>query len=93
MTIALSISFVCLFVIGLSKSPQDFSYVIKHGFLYTIGAGLSNGVTNMLGLVLVSEIIASFLLSTLILKEKFEKRQALGVILGGLAIVCLNIKL
>jgi drug/metabolite transporter (DMT)-like permease len=109
MTIALSISFVCLFIIGLLKSPKDFTYVLRHGFLYTLGAGLSNGVTNMLGLLLVSEIIAmpisiaspvragakiivSFLLSAIILKEKFEKRQVIGVILGGLAIVCLNIK-
>ena len=109
MVISLAISFICLFTVGIIKSPSDFTYVMRYGFVYTLGAGLSNGATNMLGLLLVSDlismplsiaspvrsgakIIASFFLSTLLFKEKLEKRQVIGVILGGLAIVLLNIK-
>ena len=105
MVVALGISAVILFVIGYAKDKKEISCLLKHGILYASGAGISNGITNLLGLALnllmpISlsspirsgvKILLSFLVSKFCFKEKFLKRQILGVLLGTLALVFLNL--
>ena len=107
MVITLGFSALCLFTIGLIREGRDLGYVMRHGALWGILAGCANGVNNLLGLLLnlvmaisisapvgaAARIIASFAISMLIFKERFEKRQLVGVILGGIAIVLLNLKI
>jgi len=105
MVITLAVSALCLFVIGVVRDRKDLGYIIKKGSLYAIGAGVSNGATNLLTLYVytllpisfVSPVsagiatIISFLISKLIFKEKFSKLQYLGVVLGGISLVLFNL--
>lgn len=107
MVITLGFSALCLFVIGFIREGRDFAYVIKHGAIWGALAGCSNGLNNMLGLILNlmmaisisapvkagARVIVSFVISMLIFKERFERRQIVGVILGGIALVLLNLKI
>ena len=89
---------------GVKKSEkEDLAYMIKYGTVYALGAGVANGLTNMLSMVVNtmiaisiaaplragSKIIISFLISTFIFKERFYKRQILGVILGAIGVILL----
>ena len=105
MIITLAFSFIALFVTGLIIEGRDLLYMLKNGNVLPALAGISNGVNNSLGLYLNTimaisisapvssgvKTIASFLISLLIFKEKFEKRQIVGVIIGGAALVLLNL--
>ena len=105
MIISLGLSAVILLIIGLAKDGRELKYIVKNGILYASLAGLSNGAANLLALVVNTmiplsiasptsagvKIILSFLLSKLIFKESFLKRQVAGIILGTLALVFLNI--
>lgn len=105
MIIALGLSGTILLVIGIKSEKDDLAYVIKHGTAYVLGAGVANGLTNMLIMVVNamiaisiaaplragSKIIISFLISTLIFKERFYKRQILGVILGAIGLILLSV--
>ncbi len=105
MTICLGISTAALFVAGMATDRQNFTYIIRHGFVWAMLAGLSNGVTNALGLILNTvmpislsypmrsgvKILFSFVISVVILREQFEKRQIVGVILGTAALIVLNV--
>lgn len=105
MIVTLGLSAIILFVVGLTRDGKDLGYILKNGGLYATLAGLSNGATNGLGLVINTlipislsspmkagvKIILSFLLSVLIFKEHFLKRQILGVLLGTIALVFLNL--
>lgn len=106
MIIALGISAVVLLVLGIIKDLNNFSIVLKYGTLYASGAGIANGISNMTGLIVnklmpVSlssplgaglKIIVVFMISKFLFKEKFLIRQIIGVFLGALALVLLNIK-
>ena len=107
MIIALGFSFVVLFIVGLCKDGRDLSYILRHGALYTLGAGVANGACNALGFVIFSlmpvslsspitaavKIIVSYFISRFIFREKFLKRQLIGILLGVVAVVFLNIKI
>lgn len=107
MVIALSFSTVMLLLIGLIKNKGDFVYVMRYGVLWTAGAGLSNGATNAMVIFLHTlmpislsspirvgvKIIMSFMLSVILYREKLQKKQIIGVALGALALVLLNIKI
>ncbi len=107
MVITLGFSALCLFVIGFIREGKDFLYVMRHGSVWGALAGCSNGLNNLLGLLLNlmmaisisapvkagARVIASFVISILIFKERFERRQIIGVALGAIAIVLLNLKL
>ncbi|MBQ9760352.1 MAG: EamA family transporter [Clostridia bacterium] len=106
MVIALAFSFCVLFAIGMKKDGADLKYVLRHGVPWTAAAGVSNGLTNAMVVFLYTlmpislsspirvgvKIIFSFALSVLIFREKFEKRQVVGVLCGTVALVLLNIK-
>lgn len=106
MVIALSFSGCVLFLIGLKQNHKDLQYVLKNGLLWTAGAGISNGLTNAMVVFLYTlmpislsspirvgvKILLSFVLSLLVFKERFEKRQIVGVLFGTAALIFLNIK-
>lgn len=105
MVVTLGVSALSLFIIGLVKDGKDLGYILKHGGLYSMGAGLSNGATNLLTLYVYTispvsfvspfsagvSILISFILSKIIFKEKFSKLQYAGVLLGGIALVLFNL--
>ena len=105
MVITLLISAVTLFTVGAVKDKRDMLTILKRGTPYAVGAGVSNGVTNMLSLavnmfVLISvstptraaiKTAISFALSVFVYKEKFMSRQIVGVVLGVIAVVFLSI--
>lgn len=106
MIIALGLSAASLFVIGIIKDGKNLPYIMKHGSLFASGAGLSNGANNFMSLwvntlmpVSLSspihaglKIVIVFIISKILFKEKFLKRQVGGVFLGAVALVLLNIK-
>ncbi len=105
MVVSLALSVIILFVLGVIKDRKDIKTILKNGSLYAICAGVSNGATNMLSMVINSliavslaapmsagvKIILSFLLSKYFFKENFLKRQVIGVGLGAVALVFLNL--
>lgn len=105
MIVTLGLSAAILFLLGLIKDGKHLKYTLKNGSLYAISAGLLNGACNLLGLIVNTmiplsiaasskagtKIILSFILSRLIFKEKFLPRQVVGVLLGALALVFLNL--
>ena len=51
MIVTLGFSAVTLLIIGCIKDFKNIGYIFKHGGLYSSFAGISNGMTNFLGLV------------------------------------------
>ena len=105
MVVSLGLSTIILVVAGIVKDKKDCLYILKKGSPYALGAGIANGMKNMLNnivhmMIAISisaptstgiSIVITFLLSCLVFKEKFLKRQIVGVILGAIAVVLLNI--
>ena len=105
MIVVLAVSAITLFIIGVIKDGKDLKDIFKHGFFYAAGGGLSNGLTNFLTLYVYTlvpisfaapmktgiQILLSFVIARLIFKEKYSKRQYLGVALGTIALVLFNI--
>lgn len=105
MVVTLAISTAISLAIGLYSDKKYCLQILKQCVPYAGAAGLANGGTNMLTMFvrtlipisIVSpttsgvKIIISFLLSCFVFKEKFLKRQIVGVILGGIAVVLLNV--
>lgn len=106
MILALGFSAVTLTVIGLLRDKGRCLTILKQGSPYACCAGLANGATNMLSLVVNTMIaisvaaptragvksVMSFLVSLLLFKEHFLPRQIIGVVLGAVAVVFLNWK-
>ncbi len=96
-------SFILLAIIGLILDRDKLPYFIKHGAVYGIGAGICNGAKNFLTLVIYTLLplsiiapmktglgmIATFVLALLIYKERYTKKQIIGVILGVAAVILL----
>jgi drug/metabolite transporter (DMT)-like permease len=94
-----------LVILGIVFEKDSFLPTIKHGLSYGFGAGIFNGITNVLNIVsynffslsLLSPIntglgmVISFLVSVLLYTETFTRRQVLRVILGVLAVILINI--
>ncbi len=105
MIVTLTTSAIILFTCGIIKDGKDIKYILKHGTLWTVGAGVANAITNLLTMVTNqmlpisvaapvragTKIIISFLISMLIFKERFSKKQVVGVVLGTAALVFLNL--
>lgn len=101
MIICLAISSVVLFVFGLYKDWGKIIYILRYGGVYAAISGMSNGASNLLGLIvntmmpisIVSPLSAgiknliSFLFSVFIFREKLGKRQIFGVIMGTIALI------
>ena len=105
MVITLGSSAAVLLAVGLIRDGRDAWYILRHGGAYAVVSGLSNGATNMMGLMINTmmpislsspiragvKIIFSFILSKLIFREELLIRQAVGVGVGALALVLLNL--
>jgi len=105
MIVAYVISIVILFGCMLSKERKQCTGDLKHGFIYYLLRGLSVGLVNFLVLVLTNRmeasvmfpvissggIVATFLLSVFVYREKLSLSQNIGVILGVISLVFLNI--
>lgn len=104
--ISLAGSAVFLFVFGFIFERDKFRTTIKSGFLYGMFAGVFNGITNLLILVTYNYVpisvssplktglgmIISFLMSVVLYKEKFSRRQLVSVCIGIIAVVLINLK-
>ena len=104
--IAIGGSFIILATIGLITDRHRLGPILKHGTLYGIGAGICNGAKNFVTLAIylylplstVSPLktslgmIAAFVVSLIFYKEKYTKRQVLGVLCGVIAVVMLTLK-
>jgi len=99
-------SFVLLAILGIIIDRKKLSYIVKHGTLYGVGAGICNGAKNFLLLIIytllplsvVSQtqtgmgMLVTFLMAFLVYKEKYTRRQLVGVVLGVAAVILLAIK-
>ncbi len=96
---------ISLFILGAILERDSFKYTIKHGFLYGMGAGVCNGINNLLVLVTYNYlpisfmspvrtglgIVMGFLVSILLYKEKFTCRQMISAGIGIVAVVLMNL--
>jgi multidrug transporter EmrE-like cation transporter len=93
-----------LVLLGFILERDNFGKIVKKGTLYGAGAGLMNGAMNFLNLVVYIfipismatsvrtglGIIASFLVSVVIYREKFTLMQALSAAMGIAAVLLLQ---
>lgn len=105
LAIGLGLSTVILFVAGLFTDGKYIKEIVKYGVPYAVGAGLINGFRNMLSLIICTylpislssamgsgiKIVISFIISYFLFKERFLKRQIVGVAVGATALVLLNL--
>ena len=101
--VSFGIAFVLLAIIGLIADRDKLGYVLKAGSLYGIATGILNGAKNFVTLIIylylpfsiISPLqngfgmVATFVVALLCYKEKYSKKQLLGVILGTAAIILL----
>lgn len=105
MVIALAISAAVLFAVGAVREGKRLLPVLKQCSGYAALAGIANGASNLLAawvelllpLAVVAptragvQILLSFAFSKFLFRERFLKRQIVGVLLGAVALVLLNI--
>lgn len=105
MAICLAFSAVMLFGVGIFTDGKYIKEIAKTAIPYAFGSGIINGFRNMLSIIVYTmipfsmasavmsgmKIVISFVVSFLLFKERFLKRQVVGVIIGALALVFLNI--
>lgn len=105
MIVALSIVTLSLFIISLLAERKSITFNIKKGCMLFLIAGLANGLVNFLVLVLSSKmpasvmfpvisaggIVTTALVSIFVYKERLSKYQTIGLILGTISIIALNL--
>lgn len=105
MIVALAVSTAVLLIGGIIKDRKQLKEIIRYGIPYAGTAGVANGVNNLLAIVVNNllplsvvspvcsgmRIVVSFLSATVLFKEKYMKRQIVGVGMGVLALVFLNL--
>ena len=105
MIVSLLIVAVMLLVMTLISERRDLVHNVTKGGLICAGSGVSNGVCNFFMMVLAGMLpasvmypvvsaggtIATSLAALLIYREKMSKQQLVGLGLGILAIVALNL--
>ena len=105
MLIALTISLVVLMLIALISEYGQFKNTLKKGFVWYTASGISNGLVNLFVMVLAlkmsasvmfpvisgGSIVLTVLIAWLCYKEKLSKNQLIGVALGVMSIILLNI--
>ena len=98
-------SFLILAVLGIILDRDKLPYILKHGSLYGLIGGVFNGAKNFLTLVIYTllplsvlspmktglNMIATFAMALLYYKERYTKRQMIGVTLGVAAVLLLAI--
>lgn len=105
MMLSLGGAFIILIVLSLFIDGKNFKYILRHGTVYGFFAGLFNGAKNFVALIIYTYLpisvaspvqsgtstILAFSASILLYKEKFSKVQIMGVILGAISVILLNI--
>lgn len=105
MIIALIIVTVLLLIVSLLTERKQFLSLFRGGWYWAVSCGLTNGLTNLFvliltGMVAVSlmfpvisagNIILASLISIYFYKEKLQKTQLLGIGVGVVSIIFLNI--
>lgn len=98
-------SFLILAILGVIIDRDKLPYILKHGSLYGLVGGVFNGAKNFLTLIIYTllplsilspmktglNMIATFAMALLYYKEKYTRRQMIGVGLGVAAIILLAI--
>ena len=98
-------AFLALMVFGLILERKNLGYIVKHGTLYGVIAGLFNGGHNFIALVIYTMgdisvsspmttgmgLMAGFALSVFLYKEKFTKMQVVSVLVGVVALVLFQV--
>lgn len=98
-------SFLLLAVMGLISDRGKLPYILRYGSLYGLVAGICNGAKNLLTLVIYTLLplsvvsplktgfgmVATFVMALLYYKEKYSKRQMIGVCVGVSAVILLAI--
>lgn len=101
MIISLIGAAVILAIMGIIKEKDNFLPTLKKGSIYGVFAGMLNGATNFLNLLIIAEfqlsgatpirtgvgLATGFLISIFIYKEKFRKIQLLGALIAIVALV------
>ena len=96
---------ISLLILGAILERDSFKYTVKHGFLYGAGAGVCNGINNLLLLVAYNYlpisfispvrtgigIILGFIISILLYKERFTRRQLISAGIGIAAVILMNL--
>lgn len=105
MIIALSVSALLLLAIALVTECKDMKHCVRYGMGHALLGGVGTGVLNLVVMLLAGRMAASIMypiisagsiiLPTIVAiafyKEKLSKVQLVGVAIGILSVVCLNI--
>lgn len=105
--ISLAGAAISLFALGAVFERESFKETLRHGIIYGASAGVCNGINNLFVLITYNYlpisftsplksglgIVISFVVSIALYKEKFGRHQVVGVIIGALAVVLMNIKI
>ncbi len=107
MILALGIFFAIMTVLSLIFERDVHKEVLRRGSVYAFGSGVFNGGLNLLVILLVASglinvsvmfpiisaggMIAAFLLSMLVYKEKMTSLQKVGFFIGVGAVILLNL--
>ena len=104
MILSLGGAFIALFALGMILEREKLGQIVQYGSLYGAGAGLMNGAMNFINMAVYVfipisaatsirtglSIVASFMVSVLIYREKFTLIQALSAIVGIVALLLLQ---
>ncbi len=105
MIIGLAVSTSVLLLGGIIMDRKHLKEIMRYGIPYAGTAGVANGINNLLTIAINNllplsivspvcsgmRIVVSFLSATILFKEKYMKRQIIGVGIGVIALVFLNI--
>lgn len=105
MIVALAVSASALLIGGVIRDRKQLKEIMRYGIPYAGTAGVANGINNLLTIVVNNllplsvvspvcsgmRIVVSFLSGTILFKEKYLKRQIVGVGMGVIALVFLNL--
>ena len=94
-----------LFLLGLILERKNFKTTLKYGLFYGAGAGICNGINNLVTLVTYNYLpisftspvkmglgmVISFVVSVLVFKEKFTRRQLISAAVGVAAVVLMSL--
>ena len=105
MIISLLGAFVFLFVYGFAQEKEKLKTALKDGMLFGAVAGAFNGASNLLSLIVYNFVpisvvspvttggglVLSFVVSSLLYKERFTLRQIISAVIGVIALVLFKI--
>lgn len=105
MIASLFVAVILLVVAGLIKEHKDLGYILRYGAPFGALAGILNGTHNAFSMIVVSlmnisvsgplssglKTVITFLFAMLVYKEKYTKKQLIGVLMGLVAIILLKL--